>query len=163
MPTRAEQRRYALEVLFEADLRDIPPTEVLTERRGRPAGVGSEDDGKDGDPAGYPHAVRLIEGVAEHRERIDELLSTHATGWTLERMPAVDRSALRMGAFEVLWVDDVPDRVAIREAMALVREMSTDDSPHFVNGLLSRLEEIKPTVVAPGATGDDIAAAEDDF
>ena len=96
--------------------------------------------------AEYPHAVRLIEGVQEHRERIDELLATYATGWTLDRMPAVDRNILRMGAFELLWVDDVPDGVVVSEAVALATELSTDESPRFVNGLLSRLQQLKPSL-----------------
>jgi transcription antitermination protein NusB len=73
-------------------------------------------------------------------------LSTYATGWTLERMPAVDRNILRMGAYELLWVDDVPDGVAVSEAVVLATELSTDESPRFVNGLLSRLQQLKPSL-----------------
>ena len=68
-------------------------------------------------------------------------------GWTIERMPAVDRAALRIGTFEIIWADDVPDGVAIAEAVELVSNLSTDESPSFVNGLLARIVEIKPTVV----------------
>jgi N utilization substance protein B len=89
------------------------------------------------------YAATAVEGVVAHRERIDELLSTYAQGWTLERMPAVDRAVLRLGAWELLFNDDVPDAVAIDEAVELARSLSTDDSPGFVNGLLARLLAVK--------------------
>jgi N utilization substance protein B len=84
--------------------------------------------------------------VQAHRERIDELLGSYAEGWTLDRMPAVDRNILRIGAYELLWADDVPDGVAISEAVQLARDLSTDASPAFVNGLLARLLGLKPTL-----------------
>jgi N utilization substance protein B len=90
------------------------------------------------------YTLTLVEGVAAHRERIDELLSTYSQGWMLDRMPAVDRNILRIGAYELLWEADVPAGVAISEAVALARDLSTDDSPGFVNGLLARLLELKP-------------------
>ena len=85
-----------------------------------------------------------------HRERIDELLAENSQGWTLDRMPAVDRNILRIGAYELFWAAGVPDGVAISEAVLLARELSTDASPAFVNGLLARLLELKPELeVAP--------------
>jgi N utilization substance protein B len=87
-----------------------------------------------------------VEGVVAQRERIDELLTTYAQGWSLDRMPAVDRAILRLATFELLWRDDVPDGVVISEAVALAGELSTDDSAGFVNGLLARLLELKPTL-----------------
>jgi N utilization substance protein B len=89
------------------------------------------------------YAATAVEGVVANRERIDELLATYAQGWTLERMPAVDRAVLRLGAWELLFNDDVPDAVAIDEAVELARSLSTDDSPGFVNGLLARLLAVK--------------------
>jgi N utilization substance protein B len=136
MAARTKARKLALDILFAAELREEEPSAVLA-GRGRP----NRDE-----PAEYPHAVRLIEGVQQNRERIDELISTYATGWTLERMPAVDRNILRMGAFELLWVDDVPDGVAVSEAVGLATELSTEESPRFVNGLLSRLQQLKPSL-----------------
>jgi len=136
MSARTKARKLALDILFAAELRDEEPTEVLA-ARGRP----NQDE-----LAEFPHAVRLIEGVQENRERIDELIATYATGWTLDRMPAVDRNILRMGAFELLWVGDVPDGVAVSEAVRLATELSTDESPRFVNGLLSRLQQLKPSL-----------------
>jgi N utilization substance protein B len=84
--------------------------------------------------------------VHAHQERIDQLLAEYAQGWALERMPAVDRNILRIGAYELLWADDIPDVVAISEAVHLARDLSTEGSPSFVNGLLARLLELKPTL-----------------
>ncbi len=87
-----------------------------------------------------------MSGVVEHRAQLDELITTYAQGWTLQRMPAVDRAILRLGAFEVLFSEDVPEPVAISEWVGMATELSTDDSPRFVNGLLARLAEVKPTL-----------------
>jgi N utilization substance protein B len=95
------------------------------------------------------YAAGLVRGVQQHREMIDRLLGEHAEGWTLDRMPAVDRNILRIGAYELLWMPDIPDGVAISEAVALARELSTDASPGFVNGLLARLMHIKPGLDLP--------------
>ena len=84
-----------------------------------------------------------MRGVVEHQARIDEVLSTYAQGWTLDRMPAVDRNVLRIGVYEMLYLDDVPDAVAVTEAMALVRDLSTDESPSFVNGVLGAILKSK--------------------
>ena len=136
MPARTKARRLALDVLYAAELRDMAPLDVLSQRQRDPRDEISE----------YDHAVRLIEGVQTQRERIDELIATYAVGWTIDRMPAVDRNLLRLGGYELLWVDDVPDGVAISEAVALATELSTEESPRFVNGLLSRLQELKPSL-----------------
>jgi N utilization substance protein B len=93
-------------------------------------------------PAPNDYATTLVEGVVAHRERIDELLTEHAEGWTLDRMPFVDLAVLRLGVYELLWATDVPDAVAIDEAVQLARSLSTDDSPRFVNGVLGRLATI---------------------
>ena len=89
------------------------------------------------------YTVTLVEGVAEHQARIDELLTEHARGWTLDRMPGVDRNLLRLGTYEILFADDVPDAVAVSEAVDLARELSTDDSPSFVAGVLGAIIEGK--------------------
>ncbi len=136
MAARSKARKRALDVLFEADQRGLDPMAVLAARIAEP-----------GTEAALPqYAVELVEGVVDRRAEIDELLTTYARGWALERMPAVDRAALRLGAWELLWNDDVPDAVAVDEAVELVRALSTDDSPAFVNGLLARLLELKPTL-----------------
>jgi transcription antitermination protein NusB len=133
---RSKARKRALDVLFEAEQRRVDTLTVLAERLAR------------ADPPVPEYAVTLVEGVLAERERIDELLTTYAQGWSLERMPAVDRTVLRLGAWELLYNDDVPDAVAIDEAVELARTLSTDDSPSFVNGLLARLLELKPTLTA---------------
>jgi N utilization substance protein B len=136
MPARSKARKRALDVLFEADCRGGDAGETLAERLAQ------------ADPPVPEYAVELVEGVVAHRERVDELISSYAVGWTIERMPAVDRNVLRLAVYELLWRDEVPDAVVIDEAVALVSNLSTDDSPRFVNGLLSRLLELKPTLQA---------------
>jgi N utilization substance protein B len=135
---RTKARKRAVDVLFEADQRGLDVLEVLARRIAEP-----------GTEAALPqYAVELVEGVAARRERIDEILETHSHGWTVERMPAVDRALLRVGTWEVLYNDDVPDAVAVSEAVELAGTLSTDDSPAFVNGLLGRVVDLKPTLLA---------------
>ncbi|WP_229072445.1 transcription antitermination factor NusB [Actinoplanes sp. DH11] len=127
---RRKARKRALDVLFEADLRDLPPGQVLItylERIAKPH------------PEHMGYAIELIEGVSKHLDRIDELIASYAEGWTIDRMPAVDRNLARIAVFELLYVPDVDDPVAITEAVELAKEMSTDDSPRFLNGLLDRI------------------------
>jgi N utilization substance protein B len=135
MPARSKARKRALDLLYEAELRGEPVLELMEER--------SAD--RDSPPV-PEYATVLVRGVQAHRERIDELLAAYAEGWTLDRMPAVDRNILRIGAYELLWADDVPDGVAINEAVELAKDLSTDGSPAFVNGLLARLLELRPTL-----------------
>jgi len=127
MPARTKARKRALDILFASELRREDPVEALDRAVA------------DGEGPTNPYTGDLVRGVQAHRDRIDELLTTYSTGWSLERMPAVDRNVLRIGLYELLWVDDVPDPVAVTEAMALVRELSTDESPQFVNGVLGSL------------------------
>jgi N utilization substance protein B len=91
---------------------------------------------REGEGPTNPYTADLVRGVVEQQARIDEVLASYAEGWSLDRMPAVDRNVLRLGVYELLYVDDVPDAVAVSEAMALVRDLSTDESPQFVNGVL---------------------------
>ncbi|SRR5216683_2913267 len=134
MPARSRARKRALDVLFEAEVRGEPVLEMLSLRM------------TEGSPPVPAYAAELVRGVQVYRERIDELLAAYSEGWTLDRMPAVDRNVLRIGAYELLWAQGVPDGVAISEAVRLARELSTDASPAFVNGLLARLLELKPTL-----------------
>ena len=137
MPARSKARKRALDVLFEAELRGEPVLELLAERS-----AAKPDDS----PPVPEYAAELVRGVEAHRDRIDELLAAYAEGWTLDRMPAVDRNLLRLGVYELLWSDDVPDGVAISEAVQLATDLSTDGSPAFVNGLLAKLLDLKPTL-----------------
>jgi len=127
MAARTKARKRALDVLYASDLRAENPVDAL------------ERAIADGEGPGNDYTTTLVRGVVEHQARIDELLATYAQGWTLERMPAVDRNVLRLGVFEVLYADDVPDAVALTEAMSLVRDLSTDESPQFVNGILGNI------------------------
>lgn len=139
MSARSKARKRAVDVLFEAEQRRLAPLEVLA---GRVAAA---------DPPVGEFTVELVEGVVAHRERIDALLTTYSQGWALDRMPAVDRAVLRLGTFELLWRDDVPDPVVIDQAVELARSLSTDESPAFVNGLLGRILELKPSLVGDGS------------
>ncbi|GAA0985614.1 Transcription antitermination protein NusB [Nocardioides aquaticus] len=134
MGARSKARKRALDVLYASDLRAEDAVVALD--RAIDAGEGPTND----------YTATLVRGVVEHRTRIDEVLSTYSTDWTLDRMPAVDRNALRLGVWELLWAEDVPDEVAVSEAIALVRDLSTDDSPQFVNGLLARIAREKETL-----------------
>jgi transcription antitermination protein NusB len=132
MPARSRARKRALDILYEAEIRRVPVLDLLDERSAA------------GRPPVSPYAAELVRGVQAHAGRIDELLAAHSQGWALHRMPAVDRNILRIGAYELLWGSGVPAGVAISEAVLLAGELSTDDSPAFINGLLARLLELRP-------------------
>jgi len=134
MAARSKARKRALDILFEAELRGLPTLQLLSERQSL------------GDVPVQPYAAELVRGVATHSERIDELISWNLVDWTMERLPAVDRNILRIGVYEVLWAADVPDGVAISEAVNLAQDLSTDNSPSFVNGVLARIKAEKPTL-----------------
>ncbi len=134
MSARSKARKRALDVLYESEVRRLPVGGTLADRVA------------DNDPPVNEFTVALVEGVAKHIDVIDDLLETHSVGWSLDRMPAVDRNILRIGTYELLFDAQVPDVVAVSEAVALARDLSTDESPAFVNGLLARLLQLKPTL-----------------
>jgi N utilization substance protein B len=136
---RNKARKRAFQILFESDQRDVAVRTVLADWMR----LARTDDRQ---PPVNEYTMQLVEGYAEHTDRIDELIATYAVGWTLDRMPVVDRNILRLGAYELIWEDGVPDAVVIDEAVQLAKEFSTDESPAFVNGLLGRLKELKPTL-----------------
>jgi transcription antitermination protein NusB len=132
MPARRKARKRALDVLYEADLRDLPPSQVLAsylDRIEKPH------------PDHLNYTIALVEGVAQHLGRIDELIASYAEGWTIDRMPVVDRNLARIAVYELLYVPEIDDPVAITEAVELAKQMSTDDSPRFLNGILGRIAE----------------------
>ena len=132
MPARRKARKRALDVLYEADLRDLPPSQVMDsylQRIARPH------------PDHLDYTKGLVEGIAENLDRIDELIASYAEGWTIDRMPVVDRNLARIAVYELLYVPEIDDPVAITEAVELAKQMSTDDSPRFLNGLLGRIAE----------------------
>ena len=133
MPSaRTKARKRALDILFEAELRGRTLSETLAERS------------LDADPPLRDYTVELVRGVEAHQESIDRRISAHlAKGWSLTRMPRVDRAAIRIATYEIDYVSDVPDAVAVAEAVELVGELSTDESPAYVNGLLGSVLEDK--------------------
>ena len=135
MAARSKARKRAVDVLYESDLRGVDPMTTLAERVAL------------ADPPVNDYTVELVEGMQSHRDRIDAILGDYAEGWSLARMPDVDRAVLRLGVFELLWRDDVPDAVVIDEAVELAKTLSTDESPRFVNGVLSTVMRERPAIV----------------
>lgn len=133
MSARSKARKRALDLLYASEMRNLSAVEAL------------DDLGADRPVNDY--TVELVHGVTDHRPRLDEVIGQYAEGWTLSRMPAVDRNVLRLATFEILFVDDVPDAVAVSEALHLVRDLSTDESPGFVNGVLGHIVRDRDTLV----------------
>ena len=137
MGARTKARKRALDLLFESEQRGVNAIELLEQRIAEPV-----------TPAPLPeYTAELVRGVVGKWHDINEALTTYSRDWPLDRMPGVDRALLRLSAWELIYNPDVPDGVAISEAIGLARELSTDESPKFVNGLLSRLAEVKTTFV----------------
>ena len=135
MAARSKARKRALDLIYASEMRHRSAVDALAEQA---------QDGT----AHNDYTVQLVEGITEHQARIDEVISGYAKGWTLSRMPAVDRNVLRLATYEVLYVDDVPDAVAVSEALKLVRELSTDESPAFVNGVLGNIVRDRSSLIA---------------
>ncbi|MBK8469699.1 MAG: transcription antitermination factor NusB [Candidatus Phosphoribacter sp.] len=136
MGARTKSRKRALDILFEADQRGVDAQALLLERLARPV-----------TPAPLPdYTITLVEGVVRCWTEITDLLATYSQGWSVERMPAVDRAILRLATWEIVYSDEVPDAVAIDEAVEMAKSLSTDESPSFINGLLARIAEVKHTL-----------------
>ena len=125
MSARSKARKRALDLIYASEMRKRSAVEALEEQSA--------------DTQVNEYTSELVRGVSEHRTRLDEVISSYLQDWTLDRMPAVDRNVLRLATYEVLYVDDVPDAVAVSEALNLVRDLSTDESPAFVNGVLGNI------------------------
>ncbi len=136
MSARSKARKRALDILFESELRGLAAGATLDERRAMPT------------PPVNEYTVRLVEGIVAYAAEIDATISAHSAGWPLNRMPAVDRNILRIGVFELTHVDEIPRAVALSEAVSMARELSTDDSPAFVNGVLGSIVRNKPAISA---------------
>ena len=132
MAARSKARKRAVDVLYESDLRGTDAVTTLAERLAQ------------ADPPVPDYAVELVEGVTGHLPMLDEVLGEHAEGWTVDRMPAVDRAVLRLALYELLVREDVPAAVVIDEAVELAKSLSTDESPRFVNGVLGRVLRERP-------------------
>ncbi|MDF6022265.1 transcription antitermination factor NusB [Streptomyces sp. JH34] len=136
MAARNKARKRAFQILFEADQRGESVQTVLADW----VRLSRTDDRQ---PPVGEFTMELVEGYAQYADRIDDLIVTYAVDWEIDRMPVVDRSILRLGAYELIWMDSTPDAVVIDEAVQLAKEFSTDDSPAFVNGLLARFKDLK--------------------
>jgi N utilization substance protein B len=138
---RHQARKRAVDLLFEAEARDLSPVQVVEVRT---ALAESNPDVA----SLHPYTVAVARGVSEHTAHVDELISSHLQGWTLDRLPAVDRAILRVAVWELLHAEDVPEPVAVDEAVQLAKELSTDDSPGFVNGVLGHVMLVTPQIRA---------------
>jgi N utilization substance protein B len=138
---RHAARKRAVDLLFEAEARKLTPAEVAESR------TLLASSKSDIDPLN-PYTVTVARGVTDHQAHVDDLISTHLQGWTLERLPAVDRAILRVAVWELLHAEDVPEPVAVDEAVELAKELSTDDSPGFINGVLGQVMLVTPQIRA---------------
>ena len=138
MSARGKARKQALDLLYETDIRGTDLLETM-EARDIPA------EGPDARPI-REYTRELVNGVSDNRRKIDELITTYAQGWDMDRLPAVDRNILRLGIYEILWSTSVPTSVAIDEALDLAKELSSDDSSKYIHGVLGRIASIKNTI-----------------
>jgi transcription antitermination protein NusB len=146
---RHQARKRAVDLLFEAEARGLSAAEVAD---GRSVLAETQPDVA----ALHPYSETVARGVTEHAAHIDDLISSHLQGWTLARLPAVDRAILRVAVWELLHAQDVPEPVAVDEAVELAKELSTDDSPGFVNGVLGQIMLVTPQI---RAAADAVRAA----
>ena len=138
MSARSKARKQSLDLLYEGDIRGQAPADLLALRE-------VVEEGPDARPI-REYTKELIGGIGENRRKIDELISTYAQGWDMDRLPAVDRNILRLGIYEILWCKDLADAVAIDEALNLAKELSTDDSATYIHGVLGRIASIKDSL-----------------
>ena len=138
MSARSKARKQALDLLYETDIRGTNLVETLIARD-------MPEDGPDARPI-REYTRELINGVAANRRKIDELITTYAQGWDMDRLPVVDRNILRLGIYEILWSTSVPTSVAIDEALTLAKELSSDDSSKYIHGVLGRISSIKDSI-----------------
>lgn len=136
MSARTKARKRALDLLYGADVRQISLNSAIATEAERASSQPARQ-------ASWRYALEIVTGITQHGDEIDELIETYAQGWTIDRMPALDRGLLRIGIWEIMFNEDVPDSVAISEAVKLAEELSTDDSASFVNGLLARIAQLR--------------------
>ena len=137
MSARSKARKQALDLLFEADIRGTNSLEILNARD-------IVEEGPDARPI-REYTRSLIVGVNDNTRKIDELITTYAQGWDMDRMPAVDRNILRIAIFEILWENNLDDQIAASQAVEFAKELSTDDSAGYINGVLGRIVILKPS------------------
>lgn len=135
MSARSKARKQTLDLLYEADIRGASAADLLSTRD-------VEEEGPDARPI-REFTRELIAGITSNKRKIDELITTYAQGWDMDRLPAIDRNILRLGIYEILWQEDVPEAVAIDEALALAKELSTEESSGYIHGVLGRIASIR--------------------
>lgn len=138
MSARSKARKQALDILYESDIRGVDPSSIL-EQRDVP------EEGPDARPI-REFTRELIGGVTSNKRKIDELITTYAQGWDMDRMAAVDRNIARLGIFEIVWSEELADGIAIDEAINLAKDLSTEDSATFIHGLLGKISSIKDSI-----------------
>ena len=138
MSARSKARKQALDLLYEADIRGTSALEILQARD-------SVEDGPEARPI-REFTKELIAGITKNARKIDELIATYAQGWDMDRLPAVDRNILRLGIYEIVWASDLPDGIAIDEALNLAKELSTDESAGYIHGVLGKISSIKESI-----------------
>jgi N utilization substance protein B len=136
LSSRTKSRKRAIDAIFAADVRDSKPLEMLQETR-------LQNIDRQNQAEIFAYATEIVVGVAAHIDEIDAYLEAYSQGWTLERMPALDRTIMRVAVWEIIYNDEVPDGAAIDEAVEIAKEYSTDDSPSFINGLLHKVSSTK--------------------
>jgi N utilization substance protein B len=135
---RSKARKQALDLLYEADIRGGSALEFLQSRD-------VVEDGPDARPI-REFTKELVIGVSENSRKIDELITTYAQGWDMDRLPAVDRNILRLGIYEIVWSTQLADGIAIDEALTLAKELSTDESAGYIHGVLGKISSIKESI-----------------
>lgn len=138
MSARSKARKQTLDLLYESDIRGSDLLELLASRD-------VVEEGPDARPI-RDYTKSLVEGIATHKRKIDELISTYAQGWDMDRLPAVDRNILRLGIYEILWVVELEDGIVIDEALTLAKDLSTEDSAGYIHGVLGRIASIKESL-----------------
>ena len=138
MSARSKARKQALDLLYEADIRGSSALELLQSRD-------VIEDGPDARPI-REFTKELISGISTNSRKIDELITTYAQGWDMDRLPAVDRNILRLAIYEIVWTVDLADGIAIDEALTLAKELSTEESAGYIHGVLGKISSIKESI-----------------
>ncbi len=138
MSARSKARKQALDLLYEADIRGASAADLLSARD-------LVEDGPEARPI-REFTKELIAGVLANKRKIDELITTYAFGWDMDRLPAIDRNILRLGIFEIVWTPELPEGIAIDEALNLAKELSTDESAGYIHGVLGKISQIKASI-----------------
>ncbi len=133
MSARSKARKRALDFLYEAEIKKAKAVDLFLSR-------GASELSQE------PYVQVLLSGVEEHLVKIDELITTYAQDWDMDRMPAVDRNILRIAIFEILWVAEVDLKIACDEAVELAKSLSTDESSNYINGVLGRIVKLKDSI-----------------